>query len=303
MARYLVLRYWYQAVADFDLVCRVKLAIAATLLVVTVVLLLLCIPYLTKTPEPIPEPTEPTVVTEPPATEEPTLPPPEPNPFDELDFQYDGRFLKLIEGESRVGIDVSSWQYDIDWEAVAAAGAEFAIIRIGYRGSETGLINPDKYAQQNLAGAAAAGLDIGVYFFSQALNEEEVQEEIDFILDIIKDYEITMPVVFDWEYISDEARTADMDARTLTDLNIYFCETMEEAGYTPMIYFNSYQAKNMMFLYELEDYPFWLAYYSYRMNYPYRVEMWQYTSTGRVPGIGGNVDINVMMLDQKLRPK
>ena len=112
-----------------------------------------------------------------------------------------------------------------------------------------------------------------------------------------------MPVVFDWEYISAEARTANMDPRTLTDLNLYFCQRMEEEGYTPMIYFNSYQARNLMFLYELEDYPFWLAYYSYRMNYPYRVEMWQYTCTGRVPGIRGDVDINVMLLDQKLRPK
>ena len=110
------------------------------------------------------ETTLPTSQEKPEETTEATLPPPEANPYGELDFQYDGRFLKLIHGESIAGIDVSSWQYDIDWEAVADAGAEFAMIRIGYRGSETGKLNPDKYAQANLEGAAAAGLDIGVYF-------------------------------------------------------------------------------------------------------------------------------------------
>ena len=245
--------------------------------------------------EPVTEPTEPPV--------EVYIPEPEANPYGRNDFQFEGRYLKNLRCDSIPGVDVSAYQGDVNWNQVAVSGIKFAMIRVGYRGYGTGKIVEDAYARENLRGALHAGLEVGVYFFSQALNEEEVQEEIDFILDIIKDYEITMPVVFDWEYISDEARTADMDARTLTDLNIYFCETMEEAGYTPMIYFNSYQAKNMMFLYELEDYPFWLAYYSYRMNYPYRVEMWQYTSTGRVPGIGGNVDINVMMLDQKLRPK
>ena len=272
----------------------VLLSVAATLLVVTVVLLLLCIPYLTRTPEPIPEPTEPAVVTEPPATEEPTLPPPEPNPFDELDFQYDGRFLKLIEGESRVGIDVSSWQYDIDWEAVAAAGAEFAIIRIGYRGSETGLINPDKYAQQNLAGAAAAGLDIGVYFFSQALTREEAEEEAYYVLEIIKDHNITMPVVFDWERIrGEQSRSNVIDRRTLTDCAATFLETIELAGYNAMLYFNTHQSNNLFYLSELKQYDFWLAWYSDRMNFPYKVRMWQYTDTGRVPGIETNVDLNV----------
>ena len=272
----------------------VLLSVAATLLVVTVVLLLLCIPYLTKTPEPIPEPTEPTVVTEPPATEEPTLPPPEPNPFDELDFQYDGRFLKLIEGESRVGIDVSSWQYDIDWEAVAAAGAEFAIIRIGYRGSETGLINPDKYAQQNLAGAAAAGLDIGVYFFSQALTREEAEVEAYYVLDIIKDHNITMPVVFDWERIrGEQSRSNVIDRRTLTDCAATFLETIELAGYNAMLYFNTHQSNNLFYLSELKQYDFWLASYTDRMDFPYRVDMWQYTDTGSIPGIDTACDFNV----------
>lgn len=231
------------------------------------------------------------------------IPEPEANPYGRNDFQFQGRYLKSLRCDSIPGIDVSAYQGDINWNQVAVSGIKFAMIRVGYRGYETGKIVEDAYARENLRDALYAGLEVGVYFFSQALNEEEVEEEIAFILDIIQEYEITMPVVFDWEYISAEARTANMDARTLTDLNLYFCQRMEEEGYTPMIYFNSYQARNLMFLYELEAYPFWLAYYSYRMNYPYRVEMWQYTCTGRVPGIRGDVDINVMLLDQKLRPK
>lgn len=234
---------------------------------------------------------------------EPIIPSPEANPYGRLDFQYSGRYLKSLRCESIPGVDVSSYQGDVNWRRVAASGIRFAMIRAGFRGYGTGKLVEDTCARQNLKGAAEAGLKVGVYFFSQALNAEEVHEEIDFLLDIIGDTEITMPVVFDWEYISDTARTADMDARTLTDLNLEFCERMEKEGYRPMIYFNSSQARKLMYLYELEDYPFWLAYYTDRMTYPYRFEMWQYTNKGRVPGIEGEVDVNVMLLDQKLRPE
>lgn len=273
--------------------------IAAALLVLTAVLTILSIPYFSEEEPPVVQaPTD--APTEPPTEEptEPTLPPPEPNPYDNLDFQYDGRFLKLIEGESIAGIDVSSWQYDIDWEAVAAAGAEFAIIRIGYRGSETGMINADKYAQQNLAGAAAAGLDIGVYFFSQALTREEAEEEAYYVLDAIKDHNITMPVVFDWERVrGDNSRSNTMDRRTLTDCALTFLETIELAGYNAMVYFNPHQSRNLYYLSELKAYDFWLASYTDRMDFPYKVNMWQYTDEGRIPGIDTYCDFNVYFPD------
>ena len=285
----------------------VKILLALTLCAAVLLggVVALSLPYmqekpLDEDPDHLTRPTEPaTEFVEP----EIYIPEPEANPYGRNDFQFQGRYLKSLQCDSIPGVDVSAYQGDVNWNQVAVSGIKFAMIRVGYRGYGSGKIVEDDYARENLRDAIYAGLEVGVYFFSQALNEKEVEEEIAFILDIIKDYEITMPVVFDWEYISAEARTADMDPRTLTDLNLYFCQRMEEEGYTPMIYFNSYQAKTLLFLYELEDYPFWLAYYSYRMNYPYRVEMWQYTSTGRVPGIQGNVDINVMLLDQKLRPK
>ena len=273
--------------------------IAAIMVLITAVLAVFCLPILLAEPEPeVPTlpPTEPPTE---PATEEPTLPPPEPNPYDDLDFQYDGRFLKLIEGECMVGIDVSSWQYDIDWQAVADAGAEFAMIRIGYRGSESGRLNEDKYAQANLSGAAEAGLHLGVYFFSQALTREEAEEEAYYVLDVIQDLDITMPVVFDWEKVEGEnSRSLDMDRRTLTDCALTFLETIETAGYDAMIYFNPHQSRNLLYLAELKEYDFWLANYTDRMDFPYKVKMWQYTDSGIIPGIDTPCDFNIYFPDE-----
>lgn len=227
-------------------------------------------------------------------TEEPTEPPAEENPYGIFDFQFQGKYLKLLEGESITGIDVSAHQQEIDWEKVRASGVEFAMIRLGYRGyGEAGTLNEDKYARANLEGAAAAGLDIGVYFFSQAVSVEEALEEAEFVLEMLDGMELDMPVVYDWEYVSEEARTANVDRRTLTDCTLAFLGKIEEAGYWPMVYFNTGQALRMLYLRELNQYDFWLALYSHRMTFPYQVKMWQYTSTGRVPGVEGNCDINI----------
>ena len=270
----------------------------AVLLAVTVVLAL---PYFNPDEDPQleisrhPQATAPMPETEPLVTgpTEPPLPQPEANPYGKLDFQYEGRYLGCLKADTIPGIDVSAYQGDIDWQQVKESGIGFAIIRLGYRGYESGKLVEDSYALKNIRGALDAGLDVGVYFFSQAITVEEAAEEAAFVLERIKHYEITMPVVFDWEYVSDEARTAGLDRRTLTDCYLEFCRIIDEAGYTPMSYFNTYQSRSMMYLYELEEYPFWLALYSNRMTFPYRIEMWQYTCTGRVPGIQGDVDINI----------
>lgn len=245
-------------------------------------------------------PTEPSMEatvaeTNPPATEpEPTEPPADPNPYGIYDFQYEGRYLKLLEGESVTGIDVSAHQQQIDWEKVSSAGVKFAMIRVGYRGyGEAGNIVEDGYAWENLKGAAAAGLDVGVYFFSQAISVEEALEEAQFVLDILDGMELAMPVVYDWEYIGEDARTADVDRRTLTDCSLAFLNRIQEAGYWPMLYFNTMQSRKMLHLEELEQFDFWLALYSNRMTFPYKIKMWQYTCTGSVPGIAGNCDIDI----------
>ena len=116
------------------------------------------------------------------------------------------------------------------------------------------------------------------------------------LVKILKYTQLDMPIILDWEQVGVEgARTEVMDARTLTDMQLHFCKIMTEKGYQPMVYFNWYQSSRLLYLNELEEYPFWLALYQDRMTYPYRVEMWQYTDKGRVPGIQGDVDINVYM--------
>lgn len=250
-------------------------------------------PTETPTEEPTEEPSE--APTEPPLI----LPEEYLNPYGQLDFQYEGRYLKCLRTKTLTAVDVSSHQQQIDWNRVKASGVDFAMIRIGYRGYESGKLVTDPYAQANLTGAAEAGIPIGVYFFSQALSVEEAQEEAAFVLELIRDYNITMPVVYDWETVSDpDARTHGMDARTLTDCSLAFLQAIEEAGYTPMLYFNSYQSKNLLYLDELTDYDFWLAMYTNRMDYPYKIKMWQYTDSGTVPGITGPADLNVYFIEE-----
>jgi len=295
----------------FKLYAEHYLAIIAGVLTLAV-LVLTCfsLPYILA--EAQPEDPELVIRNDPPATQPPMptlpledpetgekLPEPEKNPYGKLDFQYEGRYLGCVKAGTMPGIDVSYYQGDVDWKKVKESGIEFAIIRIGYRGyGEEGKLVEDKLAFQNLKGALDADLKVGVYFFSQAVTVEEAIEEADFVIKRIRDYDITLPVVYDWEYISEEARTANMDARTLTDCYLAFCGRLEAAGYTPMAYFNTYQSRSLMHLTELEDYPFWLALYSDRMTFPYRIEMWQYTDSGKVPGIEGLVDLNLMFTDE-----
>ncbi len=224
---------------------------------------------------------------------ESTLPPPEANPIGMGDFYMDGDYLSCLATPSVLGIDVSVWQGDINWTEVKQAGVEFAMIRAGARGTEEGDLFEDSYAQANYAGAAAAGIQVGAYFFSQAITVDEAVAEANYLLDIVKDWELQMPLVFDWEFVSTDARTAHMDPRTLTNCAKAFCETVKNAGYTPMIYFNTNQSFDMLYLAELKEYNFWLAQYDTVLNYPYKIDMWQYSESGAVPGIEGNVDVNL----------
>lgn len=223
-----------------------------------------------------------------------TLPPPVENVFTPKDFAYEGDYLTCLTDESVLGIDVSKYQGEIDWQQVKAAGVEFVIIRLGFRGYGTaGGLNEDVMAQENYRGAKEAGLKVGGYFFSQAITVEEAVEEARYAMEIVRDWNMEMPLVYDWECLADDYRTVDVDTRLLTDCTIAFCDTVAQAGYTPMIYFNPDQSRKQMFLAELTQYEFWLAMYSDQMEYPYKVDMWQYTNEGSVPGISGNVDINL----------
>ena len=292
-----------------EAVMSVIALVSAVILALTVVL---CLPYITEEQEAPPQIEVPVSGEDPelPFREQqngeedplPTIEPiiePEANPYGRWDFQYNkNNYLYCLRQESYPGVDVSAFQGDIDWQKVKDSGIRFAMLRLGYRGYESGKLVEDEYIRKNLKKTKEVGMPIGAYFFSQALTIKEVDEEIDFMLKILGDYELHMPIVLDWEIPTSTARTAQMDARTLTALQEYFCKTMTEKGYTPMVYFNWHQSNTLLYLNELEDYPFWLALYQDRMTYPYHVEMWQYTDSGRVPGIPGNVDMNIYMPKQ-----
>ena len=136
---------------------------------------------------------------QPPAATTPTAPTVATNPYDAADFEYDGLFLTCTAGESLPGIDVSSHQGKVDWQKVADAGVKFVFVRLGYRGYRNGAIHEDIYAKTNLAQARAAGLQVGAYFFSQAISEEEAAEEAAFALKVLDGFQLDLPLVYDWE--------------------------------------------------------------------------------------------------------
>lgn len=224
----------------------------------------------------------------------PTLPP---SPYTAQDYRYEDGFLTCTAGETVLGVDVSSHQEIIDWQAVAASGIKFAFVRLGNRGYESGRLSADTYAMANLTGAREAGLLVGAYLFSQAVSVEEAEEEAAFALEVLAGFKLDLPLVYDWEYVSETARTAHVDARMLTDCTLTFCQAVEKAGYDSMIYFNSYQATDLLYLNELEQYPWWLAMYDISMEFPCKADLWQYTKTGSVPGIEGDADVNLMFTD------
>ena len=213
----------------------------------------------------------------------------------------DGKKFYLDEdGEtaSRLGIDVSEYQPEVDWQQVKDYGVDFVIVRLGYRGyGEAGKLVEDSMFRSHVEGALAAGLDVGVYFFSQAVNKEEAEEEAQFVLERIRDYDIKGPVVYDTEEIkNDTARTDDLDGKAFTDHCITFCDAVKAAGYETMIYANMKWMAFTLDLTRLTDYEKWYADYEPLPQCPYEISMWQYTETGQVPGINGNVDMNLWFL-------
>ena len=218
------------------------------------------------------------------------------NPYRPEDFVTVDGYVTCTAGPTRRGLDVSSYQEDIDWERVRAEGFDFAFIRIGYRGYSVGNIFPDERARENLAEAKAAGFDVGVYFYAQAISVEEAKEEARWCLDFLGSEALQLPVVYDWEYVGPAARTGGMDKATLTECVKTFCTTVQEAGFQPMVYFNKHVSQDLLDLEALSEYPFWLAQYKEQMDYPYQVDFWQYTEEGKVPGIEGDVDIDLMFL-------
>ncbi|MDE6184443.1 MAG: glycoside hydrolase family 25 protein, partial [Lachnospiraceae bacterium] len=199
---------------------------------------------------------------------------------------------------STKGIDVSKHQGEIDWEKVSEDGVTYAFIRAGFRGNSEGKLVEDEYFADNMEGASRNDIHTGVYFYTQAITPEEAKEEAEFVLDLIEPYDVTYPIVLDLEETgSDSARTAEMTKEEYTETAIAFCETIKEAGYTPMIYGNLKTFMIMLDMEQIEEYDKWFAYYDSTVYFPYDFAIWQYSSKGRVAGIKGDVDLNVGMKD------
>lgn len=201
------------------------------------------------------------------------------------------------ESIGKIGIDVSEFQGNIDWEKVKAAGIEVAIIRIGYRGyGKSGTIKLDSKAYSYLRGAQEVGIATGVYFFSSAINREEGIEEAQFVLDSISGYNITEPVIIDTERVFEDesARANNISVEERTDAVKGFCETIEAAGYTPMIYASRDQFVRYLNVDIIGNWEFWYCSYD-NTSFPYHTEGYQYSRKGYVDGISTEVDMDVWM--------
>ena len=221
--------------------------------------------------------------------------------FDETRFVKDGQYVLCTDDrfETLRGIDVSEHQKEIDWAAVADAGVEFAFIRLGYRGYSLGGLRVDEYFHANIDGALGNGIRVGIYFFSQAVSVKEAEEEADFLLETLAPYagSVTLPVLYDWETIgTEDARTDDVDGATLTQCALAFCAKVRQAGYDTGVYAYRYLAYFQYELPRLTDYTLWISAVGDVPDFYYRHDIWQYNVAGRIPGIEGDVDLNLLFV-------
>ncbi len=222
------------------------------------------------------------------------------NQYDRDKFVESNGYIRYEDGKSVLGVDVSEHQGTIDWQAVKNAGMDFVILRVGYRGMTEGLLNVDATFEQNYQGAVDAGLKVGVYFFSQAITEKEAQQEADFVLETLNGRELSYPVVFDWEtpipseeLPAEDLRAYNMSGEEVTSFAKAFCQQIEKKGYTACVYTNKHMAYNSFNLEELKEYALWYAEYQPAPSLYYDFRIWQYSASGTVPGIEGNVDLNI----------
>jgi GH25 family lysozyme M1 (1,4-beta-N-acetylmuramidase) len=200
-------------------------------------------------------------------------------------------------GSAKIGIDVSKWNKEIDWEAVKKAGVEFAIIRCGYRGASSGALVIDPMYEENIQGAIEAGIPVGVYFFTQALNEVEAVEEASMVIHLIEDYDVDYPVFLDSESAGGSGRADSLDADERTKIHEAFLETVSAAGYETGIYASKNWLDGELNMTDLSDYRTWLAEYADVPTYEEYYHMWQYTSKGTVDGIDTKVDLDLCYLN------
>lgn len=205
--------------------------------------------------------------------------------------------LQFANGSAKLGIDVSKWNKTIDWDKVKDAGVEFAIIRCGYRGASSGALVLDPMYEQNIKGAIEADIPVGVYFFTQAVDEVEAVEEASMVIRLIEDYDVDYPVFLDSESAGGSGRADALEADERTKIHKAFLETISAAGYETGIYGSRNWLNDQVDMTELSDYKTWLAEYADIPAYDGYYHMWQYTSKGTVEGIDTRVDLNLCYMN------
>ena len=227
------------------------------------------------------------------------------NTYDFTNLVSQSNIMKYYENGKKVsfvGVDVSRYQDYIDFDSLKSDEVDYVMIRVGARGYSTGQITLDENFHDNVTRAKEAGLDVGVYFFSQAITEEEAVEEANFVLDNIKDYEIDYPVAFRMENVSnDKARIDELGKNDKTLMARTFLNTVKDAGYVPMVYGTKEWLIKDVDLSKLSEYDIWLSQNSDIPDYPYRFSMWQYSNKGGIAGIPGNADLNISFIDYSAR--
>lgn len=228
-------------------------------------------------------------------------------PDETIEYTHDSRFS--VGYTVADVIDVSRFNGTIDWSAVASSGIKYAVIRVGYRGyGSEGTINLDANFKTNIVGAINAGINVGVYFYTQATSQSEAREEADFVLENIIGYDLRLPVAFDCEYASDsngytgrfyEANLSKTDTALMCKA---FCDRVSAAGYDAMVYANPYMFTNHIDASQIGGYPIWLAHYNPTADYSGDYVMWQYSSKQTVSGITGNVDKSFYYIKDGITP-
>ena len=209
------------------------------------------------------------------------------------DSPSDWNDLKIDKENAKSGIDLSKWNVVTDWQAVKEAGVEFAIIRAGYRGTVTGALVVDPAFEEHMKGASEVGIQTGVYFFTQAVNEVEAVEEASMVVEVLKEYNVQYPIFIDTEGAGGDGRADNLDVATRTAVCEAFCNTIENEGYKAGVYASRNWYNNKLDVSQLGNHYIWLAEYCDEPLYEGDYHMWQYTSKGQINGIEGNVDRNI----------
>ena len=226
------------------------------------------------------------------------------NSYNTENFRIDNGFMAYFDenGEkiSHLGCDLSYHNQHVNFDELAAAGCEFVMLRCGYRGYSAGGLVKDEKFDLYASEANRVGIKLGVYFFTQALTPEEAEEEAEYTLDLIEKYDISYPVAFDTEYIDDEnarTNTTEISDELRSEICVAFCEKIKEAGYYPMVYASENWFRRSLELEPLRQYDFWAPQYLEENDFLYDFTIWQYTDKGSIPGVKGEVDLDISMVD------